>query len=85
MTACERCGEPDAAAVWAAWWGTLDLPILMPAESPAPWCPACMTGAEETAFLAGLRSARVLFADRYATVSAAIDARLGDLVSAAVS
>jgi hypothetical protein len=80
--ACKRCGDADAQAAWAAWWQRLDLPVLMPPETECPWCPMCMTGLEEIAFLTGCRGTRVLFADRFPAVAARIDERLRALLAA---
>ncbi len=82
MTACKRCGEPDAAAAWSAWWDRLELSVGMPADAAAPFCPVCMTGGETVAYLAGCHSARILFADRFAEVGRRIEARFGELVAA---
>jgi hypothetical protein len=68
--------------VRAAWWGRLDLPVVMPPEAESPWCPMCMTGSEETAFLAGCSGVRVLFADRFPAVAPRIDERLRALLAA---
>jgi hypothetical protein len=79
---CKRCGHVDAQAAWAAWWQGLDLPIVMPPEAESPWCPTCMTGLEEVAFLAGCHGARILFAEPFAVVALRIDERLRALLAA---
>ena len=79
---CKRCGHADAEAAWAAWWQRLDLPIVMPTDAESPWCPMCMTGLEEIAFLAGAGGVSILFADRFAVVASRIDERLRALLAA---
>ena len=81
-TVCGRCGHADALAAWAAWWGRLDLPVVVPPEAESPWCPMCMTNSEEIAFLAGWHSARLLLAERFADVAPRIDQRLSALLAA---
>ena len=79
---CRRCDAPDATAAWAAWWEESDLPIVIPPDAAAPWCPRCMTPTEETAFLVGVHSVAPLLAERYADVSRRIDDRLDAVLTA---
>jgi hypothetical protein len=81
MTACARCGEPDAAAAWSEWWERLDLPRTPPPDAAAPFCPRCLTGAETVAYLAGVHSVRVLIADGFADFAPMIAERLGEFVA----
>jgi hypothetical protein len=81
MTACRRCGQPAAAAAWAAWWDGLDLPRTPPPDVAAPFCPVCMTAAATVAYLAGVHSVRVLIADSFADFAPVGSTRRGEFMA----